>query len=333
MRDGYGREIRYMRISITDRCNLRCRYCMPEGIKLSPMEEILTFEEIAAVCEAAAALGITRFKITGGEPLVRLGCPQLVGMLKGISGVEQVTLTTNGVLLGDYLDELLRNGLDAVNVSLDTLDAERFRQITGFDELGRVRESILSAVGRGVRVKINSVLQDGINAHEWETLAGLAKENPLDVRFIEMMPIGYGKKEKTIEGNKILSLLKEKYPGIQKDHRVHGNGPAEYYRIPGFAGGIGFIRAVHGQFCENCNRIRLTAKGELKPCLCYEDCVDVRSILRRPEVMTGEDRRKEAVSEDIRAAICRAVHSKPRKHCFDVREQITEGRQMVQIGG
>lgn len=330
MLDRYKREIGYMRISITDRCNLRCRYCMPEGIKLSPMEEILTFEEIVSVCEAAVSLGITRFKITGGEPLVRLGCPRLVGMIRRIPGAQQVTLTTNGILLGDYLDELIRNNLNAVNVSLDTLDRDLFRQITGFDELGRVRQSIQKAVERGMRVKINSVLQEGVNAHEWEALAGLAKENPLDVRFIEMMPIGYGRKEKGIEGNRILSLLKEKYPKIQKDDRVHGNGPAEYYRIHGFAGGIGFISAVHGQFCKSCNRIRLTARGELKPCLCYEDSVDVKSILR------GHRYRGAPEPEDletVKDAIRRAVNCKPRKHCFDAKEQITEGRQMVQIGG
>ena len=331
MRDGFGREIGYMRISITDRCNFRCRYCMPEGIRLAPMEEILTYEEIEMVCKAASELGITRFKLTGGEPLVRAGCPKLVGMIKRLSGTEQVTLTTNGILLGEYLDELMANGLDAVNVSLDTLDCRTFRQMTGYDGLERVKESIHKAVKTGLKIKINTVLQKGINAHEWEALLQLAKENPLDVRFIEMMPIGCGRKQEGIEGNKILSLLKEKYPGIHRDDMLHGNGPAEYYRIPGFAGGIGFISAVHGQFCADCNRIRLTARGELKPCLCYEDSVDVRGILRGQvrDGSEGAKKRKEAVRDAVR----QAVERKPRKHCFDEEGQITEGRQMVQIGG
>lgn len=328
MKDSFGREIDYMRISITDRCNLRCRYCMPEGIRLVPVKEILTFEEITEVCQAAAELGIRRFKITGGEPLARLGCPQLVGMIKKISGAEQVTLTTNGVLLEKYLDELMENGLDAVNVSLDTLDEAVYKQITGFDELPAVRAGIEKAVKKRMPVKINSVLQRGMNEKEWMCLAGLAEKMPVDVRFIEMMPIGFGKKQEGIPGNEVLLGLKEKYPGIKKDSSVHGNGPAVYYQIPGFAGSIGFISAVHGRFCRACNRIRLTARGELKPCLCYETCVDVKKVLRSSAYM-GPGEREEGLKDTIR----KAVGLKPEKHCFESEENITEGRQMVQIGG
>ena len=328
MKDSFGRKIDYMRISITERCNLRCRYCMPEGICLVPMEEILTFEEIAEVCQTAAGLGIRRFKVTGGEPLVRLGCAKLVGMIKKIPDVEQVTLTTNGILLEERLDELMENGLDAVNISLDTLDRKIYKQITGFDKLPAVRAGICHAVEKGIPVKINSVLQKGINEAEWASLAGLAKEMPVDVRFIEMMPIGFGKKQEGIAGDEVLLKLKKKYSGIKKDMSVHGNGPAVYYHVPGFLGSIGFISAVHGQFCRACNRIRLTAKGELKPCLCYESCVDVKKVLRSPEYREPGKRK-----EGLRNAVSQAVDIKPEKHCFESEENITEGRQMVQIGG
>lgn len=326
MKDNFERKIDYMRISITDRCNLRCAYCMPRGICLVPVEEILTFEEIEMVCQAAAELGIRKFKITGGEPLVRRGCPKLVGRLRALPGVEQVTLTTNGVLLGKYLYELLDNGLEAVNVSLDTLDTGTYRRVTGSSELHTVLDNIDRGVKAGLRVKINSVLQKGINDSEWEALVCLAKERKIDVRFIEMMPIGYGKGCEAVKGEEIFFALQNKYPLIERDIAVHGNGPAAYYRIPGFAGSVGFISAVHGKFCDSCNRIRMTAQGELKPCLCYGDSVDVKAVLRSgsPE---GErmDRIKEALKE--------AVGRKPQMHCFENMKQISEERQMVQIGG
>lgn len=328
MKDSFGRDIEYMRISITDRCNLRCRYCMPERICLVPMKEILTFEEIVQICQVGATLGIRRFKITGGEPLIRHGCPQLVGMIKKIPGVKQVTLTTNGILLGAYLDELIENGLDAVNVSLDTLDRTIYKQVTGFDELMAVRNSIVRTVEKGIPVKINSVLQKGINEKEWVHLAELAKEYPVDVRFIEMMPIGFGNKQEGIAGDEVLFRLKEQYPGIKHDTLVHGNGPAVYYKIPGFAGSIGLISAINRRFCRTCNRIRLTAKGELKPCLCYDTYVDVKKVLRSSSYKEGQNK-----AERLERAIRQAVRSKPEKHCFEAEDRITEGRQMVQIGG
>lgn len=318
-----------MRISITDRCNLRCKYCMPEGIQLVSMEEILTFEEIEQICRAAVRTGITRFKITGGEPLVRLGCPELIGMIKGIPGVEQVTLTTNGVLLGQYLERLVENGLDGVNVSLDTLKPSVYEQITGYDKLPEVRENIRRAIDVGLAVKINSVLQQGIDMEEWEALAALTLEERVDVRFIEMMPIGYGKCRQGISGEEVLHRLTEQYPGIERDTSVHGNGPAVYYRIPGAPGSVGFISAVHGRFCDSCNRIRLTAKGELKPCLCYGDSINVRDIIRRMAECGGE----EALLQNTEKAIREAIMRKPRMHCFDTCENMTESRQMVQIGG
>lgn len=325
MEDRYGRNVDYMRISITDRCNLRCRYCMPEDIALVPMEEVLTFEEIEMVCRAAARIGIRKLKITGGEPLVRRGCPELVGKLKQIPGIAQVTMTTNGVALGRHLAELLEYGLDAVNISLDTLKPGVYREITGRDGLRGVLEGIRQAVDAGLPVKVNTVLQKGVNDREWRDLAGLAMDLPVDVRYIEMMPIGYGKEYEAVSNTELLALFQREFPGIQEDMRIHGNGPAVYYRIPGAQGSIGFISAVHGKFCQSCNRIRLSSKGKLKPCLCFGEEVDLMGALRS----SGEEEREER----LQALLAQAVQRKPREHQFGISEMVTEEKQMVQIGG
>lgn len=329
MRDFYGREIDYMRISITDRCNLRCKYCMPNGVRWLPMGEILSFEEICLICEEAAALGIKRFKITGGEPLARKNCPELISKIKAIPGIQQVTMTSNGVLLGNVLEKLKEAGLDAINISLDTLDAERYREITGFDELASVRMSIKRAVEKGFPVKINVVLQKGVNDDEWRELAELAKTCPVDVRFIEMMPIGSGKDGRRVSNDWLLEQMKMVYQEsstmegeeIHLDERRHGNGPAVYYKIPGFQGSIGFISAIHGKFCDKCNRIRLTAAGEIKPCLCFGDSVSVREAVRNGD------------REAVRRCLVEAIERKPEMHRFEKNAEVTEQKQMSQIGG
>lgn len=321
MRDLLGRTVDYMRISITDRCNLRCRYCMPDGIALRPMSEILTFSELVRVVRQAAELGICKLKVTGGEPLVRKGCAELIGKLKGISGIEQVTMTTNGILLKENLEGLLASGLDAVNISLDTLNEEKFEWITGFRKLDTVLSAIDGALEAGLKVKINTVLQPGINEDEWEELILLAKDKRLDVRFIEMMPIGCGRKYPGLSNKELFGMIKERYENVERDDRIHGNGPAVYVRIPGFAGSIGFISAIHGRFCGSCNRIRMTAAGDIKPCLCYQDSLSVRKAAR--------DKNDDEVREIIR----RAVLMKPEKHCFGENKNVTELRKMVEIGG
>ncbi len=343
MKDQYGRTIDYMRISITDRCNLRCRYCMPDGVELVSMGEILTYEEIERICRAAALEGVQKFKITGGEPLVRKGCVDLVKRLKAIPGIEQVTLTTNGVLLGEYADELAEAGLDGINISLDSMDAARYQWITGRDELSRVLQGVETALTVGLKVKINVVLQKEVNESEWEALAELAKYRPVDVRFIEMMPIGYGKGLCPVYNEDILQMLREKYPQIEPDGRVHGNGPAQYYKIPGFQGSIGFISAIHGKFCGNCNRIRLTSQGELKPCLCYGESYDLREALRsgctekkgsaEGSALLGDVQGYEENLKGIREIIREVVIRKPKQHCFEQLQNITEEKRMVQIGG
>lgn len=333
MKDSYGRVIDYMRISITDRCNLRCRYCMPEGIKSIPMEQILTLEEITEVCRIASELGITKFKITGGEPLVRKGCIELIRMLKALPLTEQVTLTTNGILLTEYGKELKEAGIDGVNVSLDTLCAEKFATITGYDRLKDVLEGIRTAYELGLKVKINTVLQKGVNEKEWEDLLKIAKEAPIDVRFIEMMPIGYGSRKTLVSNQELLEKIRGMYGEVIKEvagnqpHNgeqvcyPHGNGPAVYYRIPGFQGSVGLISAVHGKFCDSCNRIRMTAEGFLKPCLCYDTGISVKEAVRNHQ------------PEEVRRLLEQAILRKPKAHCFEKEEEITEKREMSRIGG
>lgn len=345
MRDSINREINYMRISITDRCNLRCQYCMPDGIVPVPMEQILTYEEICSVAAVAARLGIRYIKVTGGEPLVRRDCPELVGMLKAIPGIEKVTITTNGVLLGEQLDALAEAGIDGINVSLDTLDRERFARITGFDVLNKVLEGVFLAVRKGIRVKLNVVSLDVTRTgdvsgdaqkmggdsermipRDWLDLIELTRENPVDVRFIELMPIGYGKSFPAVSHDRLLAALGSLYPGLAREESVHGPGPAVYYHIPGYAGSIGLISAIHGKFCSSCNRVRLTAKGYLKPCLCYEDGLDLRPILRSEET--------EAVRQSkLESGVQSVIWAKPGEHCFERPENITEHNGMVSIGG
>ena len=325
IKDSYGREINYMRISITDRCNLRCRYCMPDGAEWIPMKEILTYEEITEVCQEAVKLGITRFKITGGEPLVRRGCPEVIRMIKNIPGTELVTLTTNGLLLGEQLEALLSAGLDAVNISLDTLDIKKYEWITGFDKLAVVLSSIEKAVASGIPVKINAVLQKGMNEEEWLPLTELARKLPLSVRFIEMMPIGLGKAYQGSMQEVIQKNLENIYGAAKPDSgAVRGNGPAVYWEFPGFQGKIGFISAISHKFCKDCNRIRMTAEGFVKPCLQFAQGVDMRSLLR------GQTDDKE-----LKQVFERLIYEKPRCHQFETEkaDESLEQREMSKIGG
>ena len=325
MEDSFGRKIDYMRISVTDRCNFRCRYCMPQGIKTSPMTEILTYEEIIEIVKAAVKCGISKLKITGGEPLVRRGVVWLIQELNKIQGVEHVTMTTNGALLASCVHELKDAGLEAINISLDSLDRENFREITGFDELDNVLKGIDAAVSAGLRVKINSVLQENINATEWEQVLNLARYKAIDVRFIELMPIGEAKNFRAVSNKELFDKIRAKYPTITPDIRLHGNGPAVYYQIPGFLGSVGFISAMNQKFCASCNRVRLTAKGELKPCLCFAKSFDLRNILR--------DSDKQEHPEKLAQVIRAAIECKPLAHSFEDETLVSESRKMVEIGG
>lgn len=312
-----------MRISITDRCNFRCRYCMPEeGIEKVAMSQILTYEEILRICRAAARLGITKLKVTGGEPLVRRGCADLIRELKQIPGIRQVTLTTNGQLLEDALPELAAAGTDGINVSMDSLRPDRFRSITGGrGELSAVLRGIEASLASGIRTKVNCLLQTGFNEDEIGDFAAFAFDRGLDVRFIEIMPIGFGRPDTGLSNAEVLLQIQRMYPDLERDPAVHGNGPAIYYRKPGTPGAIGLISAMHGAFCSQCNRIRLTSQGQIKPCLCYEESFDLRACLR--------DGDEEKLDEMLR----RAISAKPSGHCFVEAPGAAEPKAMMQIGG
>ncbi len=320
MTDQYKRNIDYMRVSITDCCNLGCTYCMPQPIRPVSCEERVTYDEITEICRQAAALGICKIKITGGEPLVREDCALLAGRLKEISGIRQVTLTTNGVLLEKYAGALHRAGVDGINVSLDTLNRQEYKKITGQDALDAVLRGIRAALEYRMPVKINALLTKERKQNCLE-LAKLARNLPLDVRFIEMMPIGNGRKSEPVSGDEILRILKGKYGKPESDHRIHGNGPAVYYKIPGFQGSIGFISAIHGNFCHRCNRIRLTCGGQLKPCLGSMESIPVLEAVRNGR--TGE----------IRRLLTEAVLAKPAGHSFEDDPQAAMDMEMVKIGG
>ena len=321
MKDRFNRTIDYMRISITDRCDLRCRYCMPDGCKKVPMDQILTYEEIERICRIAARLGIRKIKITGGEPFVRRGCTNLIRSLKLIDGIDSVTVTTNGQSLDRYMDALKAAGVDGINISLDTLDPQRYAYITGGGELHKTLQAISLAAKSGIPAKVNCLLQKGFNEDEISRLASLAFREGIRVRFIELMPIGIADPSQGISNEFVLQTLKQYWPDLAKDNRIYGNGPAVYYSRPGTPGGIGFISAIHNVFCSSCNRIRLTSQGQIKPCLSYDTGIDLKPYLN------GAD-------AELEAAMREAILSKPFGHCFE--EKVfgsEEHRLMSQIGG
>lgn len=326
MRDHFGREIRYMRVSVTDRCNLRCVYCMPpEGVESIPHDEVLTFDEILRICRAGTELGITRIKLTGGEPLVRKGTPALVGMLKSIPGIEQVTLTTNGTLLKDFLAELTENGLDAVNISIDTPDEKRYREVTRGGNIDRVMEGLENALRYPqLCVRINCVPLRGADEQEYIRLALLAKDKPVDVRFIEMMPIGTGKAFQGRNRDEVCALLEKEFGKAHRYNKTVGNGPAEYVSFNEFQGRIGFISAVSHRFCDRCNRIRLTSDGKLKPCLQYGAAADMKALLRK-----GAD------DSRLLETMKQVIYNKPAGHCFgsEQADETLETKGMSGIGG
>ena len=325
MFDRYQREIHYLRLSVTDLCNLRCRYCMPDGVEKLEREAVLTYEEFLRLAALFARCGIDTVRVTGGEPLVRKNVAQLVAGLKATPGISRVTLTTNAVLLAEQLPALLDAGLDSVNISLDTLRPEVFRQITARDDFAAVQAGLQAALESGLPVKLNCVPQAGINEGELEALAALAKDNAMQVRFIEMMPIGYGAAMPCISGPELRARFARRWPELAplsaaQEHAL-GDGPAVYYTVPGWQGSIGFIAAVHGKFCASCNRVRLTSQGFLRPCLASETGCDLRALLR-----SGAD------DAQLLAAIRETIWAKPREHHFND-SSMPATRGMYRIGG
>ncbi len=321
MKDKYGRNIDYIRISVTDRCNLRCRYCIPdEQAPLLPKEQLLSFDEIVRFCRVLPELGIHRVKLTGGEPFAREDTPRLAAAIKKIDGIFQVTLTTNGTLLAEKIPALEAADVDGVNVSLDTLDEERFRALTRRPYLGQVKAGLEALNASSIpKIKLNCVPLEEINGDELEDIALLAKDGRMPVRFIEMMPVGSGREWTMIPEAAVKERLVAAFGPMTPVEGRLGNGPAAYYRFPAFSNPVGFISAMSHAFCEDCNRIRLTPDGFLRSCLFYGNGVDLKTILREE----NDDRQ-------LARAVRQAIWEKPKRH---PRGPAGEDRKMYQIGG
>ena len=320
--DQYGRVIDYLRISITDRCNLRCRYCMPaDGIETIDHEEILSYEEIRRIVEAGAELGIKKIRLTGGEPLARKGAAKLVAMLNKIEGIEEVAMTTNGILLSKYGKELAEAGLERVNISLDSLDPQKFKEITRFDKYQQVVEGIKTALEVGLDpVKINVVVMKGINDDEILDFVNLTREYNIHVRFIEFMPSGDKKaeqEERYLGIHKIKKRIKQEEKIIPTEFDT-GNGPAYYYQVKDSLGSIGFISAISNHFCSECNRLRLTATGQLRPCLFSENEIDLTQAVHNS-------------NGAIKEKFIETVEQKPKGHSLGAEDEFL--KNMSQIGG
>ncbi|MEW6352147.1 MAG: GTP 3',8-cyclase MoaA [Thermodesulfobacteriota bacterium] len=323
--DLHQRAIRYLRVSITDLCNLRCVYCRPpEGVKLVTHDDILRYEEILTIIEIARDLGITKVRITGGEPLVRRGVVQFMERLLSMPGIEDVGLTTNGTRLAAMVAQLRTIGLRRVNISLDTLRREVFAQITGSDALDTVLEGISAALGAGFNpVKINVVLLKGINEGDIPGFAKMTLDTPVDVRFIERMPFGPGEAlnpPNPFSAAYALDMIREAFGSLEEVDRDSLAGPARMFRIRGAQGRIGVIEPVTGHFCGTCNRMRLTAKGTLRPCLMSSREIDIKKVLR-----SGASR--EQVAEVLRFAVRAKPAGSHSDHCLEPQEG------MNRIGG
>ena len=326
--DRFNREINYLRVSVTDRCNMRCIYCMPpEGILHRPHSQILSFEEIYRIVNICSSLGIKKVRITGGEPLVRKNLPMLVRNIRGISGIQEIALTTNAIFLSEYAYLLKDAGLDRVNISLDSLVPERFNEITRGGDLNKVLEGMEAALSAGLRpLKINVVLMKGFNDSEIISFAGLAMSRPVHVRFIEYMPTylgGYSYKDLFFsckEANAVLSSL----GGLEPVEDNHQLGTARVFRIRGFCGTIGFISPMSKNFCFSCNKLRLTSNGCLKSCLHSSISIDLKDAMENGASDNG-----------LAALIRKAVDLKPISHNLNDApiESYCEHFSMCQIGG
>jgi len=328
LKDNYLREINYLRVSITDRCNLRCIYCMPAGgvEKLWPHEDILRNEELVSIIAAAASqAGIRKIRLTGGEPLIRRGLVDLVAAIRDIPGIDDIALTTNGILLPNMGKELKEAGLQRVNISLDTLDPALFRHLTRNGDLEQVWRGIENALEQGFSpVKINTVVMKGYNDHEIGELAALTVKYPLHVRFIELMPVGASNSwagDRHVPVSRIKEIIEAGLGSMESAYQPTGNGPARYYRLSGAPGTIGFISPVSDHFCKTCNRLRLTAEGMIRPCLYSGWEIDIKGLLR-----------KGATDTELGEVFRQAIGRKPDRHCISAGWQ-DDKKVMSQIGG
>lgn len=320
--DQYGRKINYLRVSVTDRCNLRCRYCMPpEGVPLKDHSELLTFEEIETIVRAGAELGIEKVRLTGGEPLLRKGFLDLVKKLSAVEAIKDLALTTNGTLLGPMAKDLRAAGMGRVNISLDTLKPERFKQMTGSDDWQKAHDGILAALGAGFKqVKLNVVVIAGYNDDEIEDFISFAKDKQIGLRFIEFMPVGnaYWEPSKMLDSETIKKLIAESVKLIPVTHK---NSIVEEYQIEGSPATVGFISPLSQKFCKKCNRLRLTSDGFLKPCLGSKSEVNIKVPVRSGLAGT-----------ELRRVFYEALRLKPACHKMD-QGGVDIARHMAEVGG
>ena len=322
--DPFGRTIEYLRISVTDRCDLRCSYCMSEDVEFLPRQDILSFEEIIRLAKSFAQLGVTKIRLTGGEPLMRKKLPELVASIKAIEGIEEVVMTTNGTLLTKYAQPLFEAGLSRLNISLDTLKADRFQKLTRRDRLQAVLDGIAEAKKYAFSsIKLNAVIMRGMNDDEIVPLTDFALENDLDISFIEEMPlgeVGYDRSVTFLASADIKNKIEEKHSLVASNYKT--GGPAVYSSIAGYKSKIGFISPHTNNFCSDCNRVRITAVGRLLLCLGNENSQDLRSIIRDG-----------CSDEELRNKLISALQLKPEKHNFDLAEEVQILRFMSHTGG
>lgn len=323
MKDKFKREIDYLRLSVTDNCNLRCIYCMDDKEQdFFKSIEILTDQEILTLVEAAAKLGIKKIRITGGEPLIRPKVVELIDKINNISGIEEIYITTNAIFLADKVDALAKSGVKGVNISLDSLKEERFKSLTRRGDLNKVLEAIDKCIEQGIKVKLNTVMINEVNNDEIVDFIKLTIDKPIDVRFIELMPIGVGKAYKGVSTSEIREIINNNFKEIVYNGKAKSSGPAEYVKIKGALGKVGFISAMSNCFCQECNRIRITPEGFLKQCLHFDYGVNLRDLMR-----------KGISNEELVKIMEKNIYNKPEKHLFNKNKEHEEIRLMNQIGG
>jgi len=311
--DPFGREISYLRLSVTDRCDFRCVYCMAEDMTFLPRAQVLTLEESVTIARAFAELGVDKIRLTGGEPLIRKDAHTLVKKLKQIPQLKQLLLTTNGSQLRKFASSLYQDGLDRINISLDTLRPERFKALSRVGNLETVLDGIKAAQEAGFsNIKLNAVILKNRNADEVIDLTEFALNNDLDIAFIEAMPLGHiddhDRKQEFFSSDDIKNVLQQRWQLQDSDY--HTGGPSRYWQVKGHRSQIGFISPHSDNFCSSCNRVRVTAEGKLLLCLGNENALDLKAIIRR---YPGE-------IERLKSAIIAAVGQKPERHQFDLNE-------------
>lgn len=325
--DSFGRTVKYVRLSVTDRCDLRCVYCMAEEMTFLPRAEVLSIEEFTTLGRTFVELGVTKLRITGGEPLVRRGTIELLQNLGQLPGLNELCLTTNGTHLPQYAQAIRDAGVKRINISLDSLDPERFRRLTRFGDINQVLAGIKAAQQAGLRIKLNCVALKHYNADEVPKLVKFALNEGLDISFIEEMPLGqiseHGRAAEYVSSDELRDQLSRYYRLVPQEEIQSDAGPSRYWQVEGFSSRIGFISPHSHNFCSSCNRVRVTATGRLLLCLGNEHSTDLRQVLRAENYS----------NEALRASIINAMHHKPERHFFELNEEPQIVRFMNMTGG